>query len=494
MPLIKSFLILTTISFITGCSTIQKQSKHRATDSPYAYCESLYQNLDQITAKYQTTDSQASRIPSFPYLRINRFFSQFRNQPLNAQQFNDWITQLHNLDKTGRRIEIANLPQNIQNSLPNDTAISQCQKQLLQRDMASPERKQALIEAAIPPQEYQTWRRFLGLYWLTAWPAKIGVHHMQKAIKKTFQIPIDQQKIHGQLVSYHPPINDHILTSEDIEVILKKSATNPLSIPKPDSQVLNQLFDAFAPTWQIDTLNPDDKIGSPEWKSGNNLHINTQQPVVYRHPSYARFQGKTLLQLNYIIWFPSRPLTSAFDILGGNLDGITWRVTLAENGQPLVYDTIHNCGCYHLLFPAQKLCLKAPDSVLQEPLFAPKQAPDSQPGHGPVVRIAHTSHFVDQISDQSVVAAKHLAYQWADYDHLRSLPTHNKQRKSLFQTNGIIPGTERGERWILWPMGIPGPGEMRQWGHHAIAFLGRRHFDDADLLDRAFIDSPQGCY
>ena len=111
-----------------------------------------------------------------------------------------------------------------------------------------------------------------------------------------------------------------------------------------------------------------------------------------------------------------------------------------------------------------------------------------------MVRIAHTSHFVDQISDQSVVAAKHLAYQWADYDHLRSLPTHNKQRKSLFQTNGIIPGTERGERWILWPMGIPGPGEMRQWGHHAIAFLGRRHFDDADLLDRAFIDSPQGCY
>jgi hypothetical protein len=28
---------------------------------------------------------------------------------------------------------------------------------------------------------------------------------------------------------------------------------------------------------------------------------------------------------------------------------------------------------------------------------------------------------------------------------------------------------------------------MRQWGHHATAFVGRRHFDDADLLDRRFV-------
>ena len=24
---------------------------------------------------------------------------------------------------------------------------------------------------------------------------------------------------------------------------------------------------------------------------------------------------------------------------------------------------------------------------------------------------------------------------------------------------------------------------MRQWGHHATAFIGRRHFDDADLFE-----------
>jgi hypothetical protein len=28
---------------------------------------------------------------------------------------------------------------------------------------------------------------------------------------------------------------------------------------------------------------------------------------------------------------------------------------------------------------------------------------------------------------------------------------------------------------------------MRQWGHHATAFVGRRHFDDADLIEARFV-------
>jgi len=27
---------------------------------------------------------------------------------------------------------------------------------------------------------------------------------------------------------------------------------------------------------------------------------------------------------------------------------------------------------------------------------------------------------------------------------------------------------------------------MRQWGHHATAFVGRRHFDEPELLGRYF--------
>jgi hypothetical protein len=49
-----------------------------------------------------------------------------------------------------------------------------------------------------------------------------------------------------------------------------------------------------------------------------------------------------------------------------------------------------------------------------------------------------------------------------------------------------MPGTERGERALFWPMGIASPGAMRQWGRQPTAFVGRRHFDDAHLLSDRF--------
>jgi hypothetical protein len=50
-----------------------------------------------------------------------------------------------------------------------------------------------------------------------------------------------------------------------------------------------------------------------------------------------------------------------------------------------------------------------------------------------------------------------------------------------------VRGTERGERFLFWPMGIANAGAMRQWGRQATAFVGRRHFDDADLFEKRFV-------
>ena len=76
-------------------------------------------------------------------------------------------------------------------------------------------------------------------------------------------------------------------------------------------------------------------------------------------------------------------------------------------------------------------------------------------------------------------------YTLAEYDALRVLVVPGGSR-STFRPDGMVPGTERGERAYFWPMGVPSAGAMRQWGHHATAFLGRRHFDDADLIERRF--------
>ena len=59
-------------------------------------------------------------------------------------------------------------------------------------------------------------------------------------------------------------------------------------------------------------------------------------------------------------------------------------------------------------------------------------------------------------------------------------------RRSAFAPDGLVSGTERLERFFFWPMGIASAGAMRQSGRHATAFVGRRHFDEADLVERRF--------
>jgi hypothetical protein len=79
-----------------------------------------------------------------------------------------------------------------------------------------------------------------------------------------------------------------------------------------------------------------------------------------------------------------------------------------------------------------------------------------------------------------------IEYLFAEDDTLRSRSLPQGGHRSLFRPDGIVPGSERAERYFFWPMGIAEPGAMRQWGRHATAFVGRRHFDDADLLERYF--------
>jgi hypothetical protein len=83
------------------------------------------------------------------------------------------------------------------------------------------------------------------------------------------------------------------------------------------------------------------------------------------------------------------------------------------------------------------------------------------------------------------VASRVALYEQAGYDELLSLPDGDG-RRSLFGEDGLADGTERGERWFLWPAGIKSAGAMRQWGRHATSFVGRSHFDDPSMLDRLF--------
>jgi hypothetical protein len=80
-----------------------------------------------------------------------------------------------------------------------------------------------------------------------------------------------------------------------------------------------------------------------------------------------------------------------------------------------------------------------------------------------------------------------ILYELLPYDILEVLPREDGRTESIFNSKGMAKCSTRIERFILFSMGIPEIGSMRQRGHHAIELIGRVQFDDPDLFDESFV-------
>jgi hypothetical protein len=235
----------------------------------------------------------------------------------------------------------------------------------------------------------------------------------------------------------------------------------------------------------VDTRDDDDRIGALALGADGALHVDLAAPAVYRRIAYTRYRDQVLPQLVYSVWFPARPKTAGFDLLGGHLDGVVWRVTLAPDGAPVLYDSIHSCGCYQQFFPTPRAQRLPQPDTLDETAFVPQQLGAPVRGQRTALRIASGTHYLQRVlAVEQAPPGAALAFR--DDDALRSLPAPDGGRRSAFRPDGMVPGSERGERYVFWPMGVREPGAMRQWGRHATAFVGRRHFDEARLMQRYF--------
>jgi hypothetical protein len=103
-----------------------------------------------------------------------------------------------------------------------------------------------------------------------------------------------------------------------------------------------------------------------------------------------------------------------------------------------------------------------------------------------VVSIESRTHYVQHLYPYSKETQADKFYTYADYNELRSLPLPSSGRKSMFRSDGIVPESQRLERFFLWPTGVFSPGAMRQWGRHAITLVGKRHFDDPFYMEEMF--------
>lgn len=493
--------LIALLAVIAGCAVAPRTPPVTdGLDAGSRQCAEILETIDSAVARAGVADGMAARVSGFPHLRATRFLASYAREVLDAARFAEWMTRMAGLGSEGYVVELANLPSEQAGQLAHELrnidpryaqvrlAMTPCTARLAAADLAHPGREALLREAVQVPDDYLDWQRVVGLYWLTRIPFAHGVRGWQESVREVFARPLAALSVAGRLERYAPPPAS--LSSAEVAAILKRSSGNALGIPDPAEAELEALFRTFAPAFEVDTVGEADRPGELRWHSAEMPRVDSTRAVVYRRVSYTRYGGRVLLQLNYAVWFPERPKEEGWDILGGHLDGVIWRVTLAPDGAPWVFDSIHPCGCYHKFFPTARAMLKDGPPTLDETAFVPQILPRLEAGARIALRIAPGTHYLQRVVVETGPVPHGVEHVFAADDELRSLPLPQGGRRSAFRPDGVVPGTERGERYWFWPMGVPEPGAMRQWGRHATAFVGRRHFDDADLFEKYFEMTP----
>jgi hypothetical protein len=264
-----------------------------------------------------------------------------------------------------------------------------------------------------------------------------------------------------------------------------------LGVPQPDARQTAALLARHAPIIALAGRTDDDRIGAVQLDAQGRSVVDTGRPAVYGRIAFMHWQGEIRIQLIYTAWFPRRPPESSADLLAGHLDGIVLRLTMDADERIDMIDSIHPCGCWHQFIPVGDWQVQPAPVAREEWAFVARRLASVPPGHRVRIRVSAGAHMLEGID--SVDRQPGIAGSAADHytllpdDSLRSLALPSGGRRSLYDPRGFVPGTDRAEAWLFWPMGIADAGTMRQWGHHATAFVGRRHFDYADLLERRFV-------
>ena len=299
------------------------------------------------------------------------------------------------------------------------------------------------------PDDYSISMRALGLYPLTRLPFAAGIARWHAETRSAFEMPIEALPIRGQLRRYGPPPSG------------PKPAPQPsldaLGVPVFSAAQAAALFLRHAPMLEIDVAGDFDRMGALTLGVDDQVIVDAAAPIVYTRLAYTLLGGLIHPQLVYTFWFSERPPSSdgAFDLLAGKLDGVVWRVTLDSAGEALVYDSMHACGCYHLFFPTEKVVARDLPETLDETLFVPQAAPPARPGEKVVLRSESGTHYLQRVSmTPETRTADAVTYQLQDERMLTTLPRRGGGSRSVYDFDGLIPGSERAERWFFWPMGI----------------------------------------
>lgn len=435
-------------------------------DPVLAACEARWDQERAASVSAGVLHAALQPVPGFPHYRSTRLLASFAEEARTPEAAREWTDRLRAAaleaaDRERQRRQAAELPE----------ALHDCARRLQAADLADPGRIARLRAAVEVPDDYSLTARVLGAYPLARPFLGLGIASYREGVIADYERPLLPR---APLQRYRPPLS--VPPPPD----LAAAPRSALGFPQLTATEWDALAQQHAPLWEIETAGDDDRPVRPDRGPDGRLQ-GVPEAVTYWYLDATRFYDQVLPTLVYTLWFPARTPEGRFDPYAGPLDGLVWRVVLDPQGEPWVYDSIHPCGCYRYTFPRADLRPRPPVPGQEPPLM-----PQTSGLPPPLLRLRVRA------GDHQLLRVLPAEPSAAPTDETYALrPYAELEAGRLFGADGLVAGSERGERWWLWPSGVPSPGTMRQRGRQPTAFIGRAHFDDARYLETLFFP-PNG--
>lgn len=477
-----------------GCAVIPAREAEVRIERPLREA-AFFQKLDDAVTDAGVRDASSFPVDGFPYLRTNRFLAAFDDRVSSKTEIDAWVSAMKELGIEAGRREINNLPVANLKDLSERTELSPDREVLIEEmidaaarleshDRSRPGFLDRVKRGARVPDEYSTGMRIFGLYAFAAVPVTVVAQNANKRFRRWHRTDLKDLPVEGQLI-YWGPESRVPLSDSDRQRLFKPDRRDALGLPLLEEADVLLLIHAFSPVIAQDVRADYDRFGEVGWQ-GSRVHIDPERAAVYYYLSHSFIDRKPALQLNYVFWYSARSGEKSPSIEKGPLDGLTLRVSLDYEGQPVMIDVMNNCGCYHFYAPLEGagVSMRNPSGHSLYP-FVATWLPKSYPEKPLTLRVVSGWHQVEHLYPEAPPAGS-ATYRLLPYERLESLPHAEGQTESVFDSEGIMKDSRRIEPYILFSMGIPRIGYMRQRGHHAIHIVGRAHFTEPDLFDRYF--------
>lgn len=141
-------------------------------------------------------------------------------------------------------------------------------------------------------------------------------------------------------------------------VISSEKGADSLSVTYYPKQETGGKIALHSPVFIVDNKEKEyNRIGQVEYEQEEGVVVNVSTPVMYvQERDWESVSGRKYTNLIYRVHFPETPFSVfPFYLTAGENVGLFVIVTLDHASRPVLYTTLHTCGCYLAFIPTSNL-------------------------------------------------------------------------------------------------------------------------------------------